>query len=152
MEGQVRRIVVDITTSYATGAGTKADVYLGAGGREFRLRVDKSDFDRGGELSYQLGEDANVRDPDRNDPRTGLPLTVTDIVSHPVYIRMVPKNERDDWNVENVKVRVLHDIDRRAVRYTALDGPSHNVWLGLQSGTTLHLKRSADDRSGIGES
>ena len=120
------------------------------GGREFRLQVDrKADFERGSELSYQLGEDANVMHPDRNDPRMGTPVTVADALAHPVYIRVTPKDEKDDWNVEAVQVRILHDLDRRTIRFSALDGPSQNVWLGLQSGTTLYLHRSRLDRSGL---
>lgn len=152
MESLVRRIVVDIVTSYSSGAGTKGDVFLGLGGREFRLSVERaSDFERGAEMSYQLGEDSNVRDPERNDPRIGLPIRVTDVVAHPVYVRMAPRGNSDDWHVEAVQVRVLHEDERRAMRFSALDGPKESIWLGQQCGTMLHLSRSADDRSGIPE-
>lgn len=152
MERLVRRIVVDIATGFASGAGTRGDVYLGLGGREFRLRVDQgSDFEQGAEMSYQLGEDGNVLDPARNDPRVGRPVRVGDVLGHPVYVRMQPRGDKDDWNVDAVQVRVLHEDERRAIRFSALDGPSENVWLGAQSGTMLHLGRSADDRSGFQE-
>ena len=152
MESLVRKIVVDIVTSYASGAGTRGEVFLGVGGREFRLNVDRSaDFERGAESSYQLGEDANVRDAERNDPRQGRPVRVADVLAHPVYIRMAPKGAGDDWNVESVNVRVMHEDERRAIRFCALEGPKENIWLGLQSGTTLHLDRSAEDRSRFAE-
>jgi hypothetical protein len=152
VDSLVRKIVVDIVTSYASGAGTRGDVFLGLGGREFRLCVDRSaDFERGSEASYQLGEDANVRDPQRNDPRQGRPVRVADVLAHPVYVRMAPKGADDDWNIEAINVRVLHEAERRAIRFSALEGPKESIWLGMQSGTTLHLDRSADDRSGYPE-
>lgn len=152
MESQVRRIVVDIVTSFASGAGTRGEVFLGLGGREFRLTVDRdSDFEQGAEMSYQLGEDANVRDPARNDPRQGYPVRVADVLSFPVYIRMVPRGSSDDWNIEAVQVRVMPEAERRNIRFVALEGSKENIWLGSQSGTTLYLHRSAEDRSGYPE-
>lgn len=147
MERPIRKIVVDVVTSFATGAGTRAPVFLGLGGREFRLTVEESsDFERGGEMSYQCGEDANVAFPDRNDPRTGVPLCVGNLLAHPVYLRLEARSERDDWNVEAVAVRVMIATERRALRYCALEGPHESIWLGVQSGTTLQLHRSALDR------
>lgn len=142
MDNIVRKITVDITTSFAKGAGTEGQVFLGLGGREFRLDVDShEDFERGDEITYELGEDANVRLPDRNDPRTGYPIHVEDVLAKPVYIRLVPHDKSDDWNLANVHVRILaSDAD---LRFAALDGPHDNIWLGPQSGNIVHLKRTA---------
>ena len=140
MDPLVRKITVEITTSYAPGAGTEGQVFLGIGGREFRLDIEAyEDFDRGDEVVYELGEDANVRFPERNDPRQGYPLTVENVGSRPVYLRLVPRDKSDDWNLANVHVRVL--AGDRQVRFGALDGSSDNIWLGPQSGTTLLLTR-----------
>ncbi len=146
-ERLVRRIVVDVVTSHATGAGTTAPVMLGLGGREFRLLVDAGDdFERGAESNFQLGEDANVLLPSRNDPRLGSPIHVRDVLSHPVYVRLLPKSDKDDWLVEGVTVRVIPQGERRAIRYLALPGPQDAAWLGLQSGTVLQLRRLSLER------
>ena len=140
MDTLVRKITVEITTSFAAGAGTEGQVFLGIGGREFRLDIEEyEDFDRGDEVTYELGEDANVRFPERNDPRQGYPLTVEAVTSRPAYLRMVPHDKSDDWNLANVHVRVL--AGEKQVRFGALDGPQDNIWLGPQSGTTLALSR-----------
>jgi hypothetical protein len=146
-ERLVRRIVVDVVTSHATGAGTAAPVMLGLGGREFRLQVDADeDFERGAESNFQLGEDANVQHPSRNDPRLGVPIHVRDVLSHPVYVKLLAKADKDDWLVEGVTVRVIPQGERRAIRYAALEGPQQTAWLGLQSGTVLHLRRLSLER------
>lgn len=143
MDKLVRKITVDITTSFAKGAGTEGQAFLGLGGREFRLDIEEhADFDRGDETTYEFGEGANVVHPERNDPRLGLPVSLDDVLAHPVYLRLVPKDRADDWNVASVLVKVqagAHDV----VRYSALEGPQENIWLGTQSGTCLHLKRAA---------
>lgn len=142
MENLVRKITVDIATSYAKGAGTEAQVFLGLGGREFRLDIDAyEDFDRGDEVTYELGEGGNVVEPERNDPRIGYPVTLDGIKMHPVYLRMVPKKDSDDWNLANVRIRCVAGSEE--LRYSALDGGSEHIWLGLQSGTVLYLKPSA---------
>lgn len=138
----VRKITVDITTSFAKGAGTEGQVFLGLGGREFRLDIDSyEDFDRGEEVTYEMGENANVNLPERNDPRQGFPIHLEDVLSRAVYLRLVPDDKSDDWNLANVRVRVqAGDED---VRFSALDGPQDNIWLGPQSGNWVHLKRLA---------
>jgi hypothetical protein len=140
VDALVRKITVEITTSYADGAGTEGAVFLGLGGREFRLDIDDyEDFDRGDEHAYELGEDANVRFADRNDPRQGMPLSLADIASRPAYLRLEPRGKSDDWNVASVTVRVVAGSE--TVRYGALQGSNESIWLGPQSGTTLHLKK-----------
>lgn len=141
MDTIVRKITVEVVTSYAKGAGTEGKVFLGLGGREFRLDIDShDDFDRGDEVVYELGEGSNVCFPDRNDPRTGLPISVDAVLAHPVYIRLVPDDNADDWDLANVHVR-LHAADE-VIRYAALEGPNAHIWLGLQSGNCLHLQRA----------
>jgi hypothetical protein len=140
----VRKITIDITTSFAKGAGTDGQAFLGLGGREFRLDIaDHEDFERGDETTYELGEGSNVVKPERNDPRVGLPITLDDVLAHPVYLRLVPDDKADDWNLANIRVKIQagHEI----VRYRALEGPQENIWLGYQSGTWLHLKRAPNE-------
>lgn len=140
MDTIVRKITVDITTSFAKGAGTEGQVFLGLGGREFRLDIDSyEDFDRGDEVTYELGEDANVRFPERNDPRQGFPIGIDDVTAKPVYLRLAPHDKSDDWNLANVHVRISAGDEE--LRYAALDGAQENIWLGPQSGNLVHLKR-----------
>ena len=137
----VRKISVEITTSFAKGASTDGDVFLGLGGREFRLDIaDHEDFGDGDETTYEFGEGANVSHPERNDPRRGLPLELDHVTSRPVYIRLDAHDGADDWNVANVRVRV--QATDGGAEYSALDGGSENIWLGKQSGSVLHLHRA----------
>ena len=143
MNNLVRKITVAVTTSLAKGAGANGMAYLGLGGREFRLDIaEHDDFGAGDETIYELGEDANVEHPERNDPRVGFPVTLDDVAAHPAFIRYVPHGRSDDWNVANVDVRISA-MDDTTVRYSALDGPQDNLWLGPQSGHQFYLRRSA---------
>lgn len=137
----IERIAVDIVTGFARGAGTAGLVFLGLGGREFRLDIaEHDDFEEGDEVTYEFGADSNVRHPDRNDPRTGCPITFEDVDAFPVYIRLEPRAADDDWHVVSVRVRAAgHDGETR--RWSALDGSSDALWLGRQSGAILHLRR-----------
>jgi hypothetical protein len=58
----VTQIQVRITTSSVTGAGTNAKVFLGIGGREFRLDSANpcGDFETGQDVIYTLGVNANA--------------------------------------------------------------------------------------------
>ncbi len=142
MNNLVRKITVNITTSLSKGAGANGMAFLGLGGREFRLDIDHhADFGAGDETTYEFGEDSNVMHPDRNDPRSGYPITVEDITSRPVFLRYVPHGKADDWNLAYVEVRI-NTMDDRLVRYSALEGPQDNIWLGPQSGQIMHLTRA----------
>ena len=135
----IQKITVDITTTFAKGASTKGAVFLGLGGREFRLDIDDhDDFHEGDEVSYVFGVAANVLFPDRNDPRKGLPLSLGDATRHPVYIRLEPQAKQDDWEVANVRVRVAALSGN--VAFAALQGGDERLWLGRESGTILHLR------------
>ena len=69
-EGNVDRIVVKIQTGNKSAAGTNGKVYLGIGGREFRLNKSGDQFKRNKEDEFILGVGANILSPDKN----GLPL------------------------------------------------------------------------------
>ena len=135
----IQKITVDITTTFAKGASTKGAVFLGLGGREFRLDIDDhDDFDEGDDTVYVLGEDSNVMFPARNDPRAGLPLSLADATRHPVYVRLEPHAKQDDWELANVRVRV--DGTSGKLAFAALQGGTERLWLGRESGTILHLR------------
>lgn len=137
----IQKISVDITTTFAKGASTKGAVFLGLGGREFRLDIDDhDDFDEGDETTYVFGEEANVMFPERNDPRVGVPLSLKDATDFPVYVRLEPQGKEDDWELANVRVRI--SAESGIVELAALQGASDRVWLGRESGTILYLRVS----------
>lgn len=141
MQRIVRKITIDITTSFAKGAGTEGEVFLGLGGREFRLYIDEQeDFEAGDEVTYELGEGANIENRERNDPRMGMPISIDDVLTHPVYIRLVSHKASDDWNIANVRARIV--AEEETLRYGALEGSQDNIWLGPQSGSWLYLRRT----------
>jgi hypothetical protein len=146
----VRKITVDLVTDHAKeSAAARGMVFLGLGGREFRLDIpDYDDFDQGDHTIYELGEGANVSTAERNDPRTGYQLTAELVAARPAYIRFEPQGRmlaslesRDDWHLAEVRVRVL--VGQEELRFSALDGPQESIWLGLQSGLILYLDRQA---------
>lgn len=135
----IHHVAVDITTTFAEGASTDGAVYLGLGGREFRLDIgDHHDFVEGDEVTYVFGEGANVLFPERNDPRAGLPLSLEDVRRFPVYIRLEAHQKQDDWELANVRVRI--SASSGSVKYAALQGGTERLWLGRQSGNILHLR------------
>ena len=135
----IQKISVDITTTFAAGASTKGAVYLGLGGREFRLDIDDhDDFGEGDETTYVFGEGTNVMLPERNDPRSGVPLALNDATAFPVYVRLEPAAKADDWELANVRVRVAAESGN--VEFVALQGANDRIWLGRESGTILHLR------------
>lgn len=146
MKSLIRRIVVDVVTSHADRAGTTAPVFLGLGGREFRLSVAGiAAFEQGAESTFHFGDDANVEFPERNDPRLGDPLTVADVLGIPAYIRLETRHDRDDWNVTSVAVRVHSQGERRAIRFSALNKLGQSLWLGADCGTRLYLQLGSLD-------
>jgi hypothetical protein len=74
----VSGILCQIVTGNVDAAGTDGRVYLGLGGREFRLDSTADDFEKGSWREYILGAvpadldlpppRAPVRNADRNDP------------------------------------------------------------------------------------
>ena len=99
----VDKIVVDVKTRNASNAGTDGEVYLGIGGREFRLDQPGDQFKRGDPNQFTIGVGSNIENPDIN----GLPLNpgptgkspeikdnvVTGTNLFPVYLRLDPKND-----------------------------------------------------------
>ena len=134
----VRRIDVRIFTSHRRGADTDGAVYLGIGGREFHLDITgHDDFQQGNDLTYQLGEDANIADAERNDPREHFALSLGELGQFPVYIRFLPDSSRDDWNLAGVDVTAWGADEARY--FTAL-GNGHHLWLGNKSGLFCYLR------------
>ena len=135
----IQKILIDITTTFAEGASTNGAVFLGLAGREFRLDIAQyDDFQEGEDVTYCLGEGSNVRYPERNDPRADMPLTLEDAGRFPCYIRLEAHKAADDWELGNVRVRVIADEGK--AEFAALQGSRQRIWLGPQSGDILYLR------------
>ena len=119
-------------------------VYLGLGGREFKLDTSAGDHDAGQNRTFRLGNQSNVTQAARNDPRSPQ-IDTDEVPDFPVYIRK-PGTRRgqgedsgdDGWRVESVDVTVNPGPNQ--LRYTRLVGPER-IWLSNGAGLILYLKR-----------
>jgi hypothetical protein len=139
----ITTIRVRVVTGNRPAAGTDDPVFLGLGGREFRLQDQDlafNDFATGSDHTYSFGIENSVIPATLNDPRDPQ-LTTDDLLAFPVYIR---KNEDtaslsiSSWNVEEITVTV--NPGRNQIVYSAMEGPAH-VWLTNDAGLFLYLKR-----------
>jgi len=133
---QITKIEFHLETNDLSGAGTDGDVYLGICGREFSIDTTKDDFERGSGRTYVLGEDADIRNAEFNDPREQR-LFTENVPNFPVYVRFQPQTRGDNWNVRRADVRfngALH-IDWDTLPSIAREG----IWLGVRSGLFVHL-------------
>ena len=143
---RISGILCQIITGNVAAAGTDGRVYVGIGGREFRLDSSADDFEQRSLREYVLGTMPNgrevsppqvlVRNAERNDPRQGLPLDSDNLASSPVYLRFEPQGAGDDWDLAFAAVLVYG-----AGYLTAYTLPTgfHHLWLGHASGKTVHL-------------
>ncbi len=141
----VNSIHLHIQTGGQSGAGTDGDVYLGLCGREFSIDSTRDDFERGAGREYILGEGANIRNADVNDPRRRR-LFTENVAKFPVYIRFQPQSRSDNWQVQRADVRFngsLH-IDWDTVGFVA-NNPAEGIWLGVRSGLFVHLENLSHD-------
>ena len=150
----ITRIKVRLKTLDVHGSGSDSLVYLGIGGREFRLEskgVD--DYERATERTYVLRtpplsefDPANlglglgerpVRYPTHNDPSKDYPLDSDLLGSFPVYLRYQPRivggiEDPDTWVLGESEISVL--VGDQVVRtYKGLP-ENTGLWLGLKYG------------------
>jgi hypothetical protein len=155
----VDKINVDVTTRNVTNAGTNGEVYLGYGGREFRLDQPGDQFKKGANDHFTIGVGSDIEDKNINDlplnPSTSpdSPKINENIVlgtnPFPVYIRLDPKDDDDnDWNVETVQVAAVAGggIGTGTTKTYVFPkaGGTHlagTIWLGRRSGLTLFLEQ-----------
>lgn len=149
----VGKITVVTKTGDLTNAPTDGRVYLGIGGREFRL--DKpgpgEEFRKGKQDEFIIGDGGNIENPRNgnelpffggtvNCPR----LEFSDLLKFPAYIRLEDDGEDDkDWNVESVNVlAVKYDFGLPSVpgeTRAYKSGLQGHIWLGEKFGKVLHL-------------
>jgi hypothetical protein len=143
---KITGILCQVITGDVDGASTDGSVYLGLGGREFRLDSEKDDYERGSWREYILGagpQEPNlpppqirVRNPERNDPRVGHPLDTINLSRSPVYIRFEPEGSGEFWNLSFAAALVYSG--QFVVGYTPPAGFA-DLWLGQAMGKILYL-------------
>lgn len=149
---KVTGILCQIITGDVDGAGTDGRVYLGIGGREFRLDSREDDYERGSWREYILGTapletdlsppQIRVRHSEDNDPTLRLPLDANTLARTPVYIRFEPHGAYDNWNLFFAATRVY--ADQFVVGYAPPEG-FHDLWLGEAMGKVLYLTSEWSD-------
>lgn len=135
---QINSIQLHLETGDLSGAGTDGDVYLGLCGREFSIDTTRDDFERGSGRTYVLGENADIRNAEFNDPRM-QGLFTENVARFPVYVRFQPQTRSDNWQLLRADVRFndsIH-IDWDTAPFIPLG--SEGIWLGVRSGLWVHL-------------
>ena len=155
---RVTGILCQVITGNVSGAGTDGRVFLGIGGREFCLDSSEDDYEQGSWREYILGRaphepnlpkpQIRVRNPERNDPRSGFVLDTAKLGRSPVYIRFEVEGSSPDWNLSSATVLVYTGQGQFAVAYFAAPG-FDNLWLGHGYGKVLYLTEewSQDERT-----
>ncbi len=143
---RISGILCQIITGNVDGAGTDGRVYLGLGGREFRLDSTADDYEKHSWREYILGAAPNepdltvpqmrVKNADRNDPRQGLPLGSDNLNRTPTYLRFEPQGAGDDWDLAFAAALVYGE--QFITAYT-LPADFRNLWLGRASGSVVYL-------------
>lgn len=121
--------VVTDTGSY----GTDGKVYLGLGGREFRLNSGVDDFiANSAPTTFVFGLGSTVNNSPDNDPRSPFPLTTENVDKYPIYIRFEPSSDTDIWTLASVTVSIF--TTTTAVKtYGGLAGTGIYLILGARS-------------------
>jgi hypothetical protein len=144
----VTRIFCQILTANVARAGTDGAVYLGIGGREFRLDTNLDDFERGSGFEFILGDGGNINYAADNDPRRGYVVDTADLDHFPVYIRFQPVNNNDHWRPLSVIALAFEGTEPfhfvAAYASMRLNVPG-GQWLGYLNGHVLHLNKIFDE-------
>lgn len=156
-------LLCGILTAGIPGAGTDGRVYLGIGGREFRLASTAPDFEPGSGLIYILGKSPDEPNPpppqirvlngERNDPFLGM---VTDaggrtvpgppqLFRSPVYIRFEPLGDApdDDWALIRQFVNVYTGQGQFLIAFHRVN--FELLWLGNRYGKILFLTETSNE-------
>lgn len=146
-------ILAQIITGDIDNAGTDGRVYLGLGGREFRMDSKEDDYERGSWREYIMGAgplepnlpppQIRVEWPEFNDPRKLFVLDTAHLADTPVYLRFEPEGDSPNWNLAFAAVLVYAGEYYGA--YTVPHG-FDNLWFGDPMGKVLRLSPLARDR------
>jgi hypothetical protein len=139
----ITQINVRIFTVKIEDAGTKDPVYLGLGGREFRLSSPENPNLSSGDFTFHFGSDHNVRNPELNDPRKPI-LTTEDLDKYPVYIAKpgnLSDEDDDAWLLERVDIIINPGPNQQLLsRLAGVGGSEGSIWLRNESGHVLYIK------------
>src|SRR5262245_46546824 len=144
---KITGILCQVVTGNFSGAGTDGSVYLGLGGREFRMDSSADDYERGSLREYVMGAgpvEPNLPPPqvrvlnrEMNDPRVGFPLDTINLARSPVYIRFEPEGSSDNWNLSFAAALVFTAQGFAAAFTPPVD--FDNLWMGQAMGKVLYL-------------
>jgi hypothetical protein len=143
-----------IITGDIANAGTDGVVFLGIGGREFRIDSNADDNERGDWREYVMGRgpveplpptQVRVRNGEYNDPRVGFPLDTGRLGRSPVYLRFEPEGPSPNWNLRYAAALVYVSESQFELAYTVPD-EFDNLWLGKDMGKILYLTNEFRDR------
>lgn len=116
--------------------GTMGAVFLGMGGREFRLNhVGKNDFQRNSMDQFVLGDASHafsVSNPDHNDPTSPMPLDTAELKQFPIYLRLAGANahwELMGGTIEIYAGTMMHTMDLLPRASRILLGPDSGEFL-----------------------
>lgn len=120
-------------------------MFLGIGGREFKINTCINDFGQNLSQDIVMG-DINVNPPalpvihpGGNDPRTGYVIDSSDISQSPIYIRFEPKSNEDSWHIDSLFVQA---IGTEGYILSATPGTGFdNLWLGNKFGKIIYFTR-----------
>ena len=145
----IEQVGVTVITGNINGAGTNGLVYLGIGGREFRLNKGGNQFDKGDTDNFQIGGVAgpdSINNQNNSNDLPAIPGTVnaptieySTLDDHPTYIRFEPQDNDDNWNVQSVSVNVKESGAGGGARTFNDRTGNGNIWLGKESGLFLGL-------------
>lgn len=124
-----------------TNAGTKGEVYLGIGGREFRLALpSQRPFIPNSTVTIVLGPRCNVEYNFYN--ALDCPnLYVEDLDVLPKYIRFQPVDINDSWFVIEAKVTVNPGAAEKCyTKLSKFDG----CWFSAKGTTILYFRHLSD--------
>jgi hypothetical protein len=153
----VETIFVRLRTRDAPKAGTDASVYVGIGGREFRIDSrdpDFDDFERNDDRTYILGKEPNTL-PSPNpeyigrsfigmgDPDTPYVIKTENLPLFPVYVR-VNVGSGSQWLLDFVEIRANPEADD--ITYWALADPDEFIVLGKEGYMLYLLPKIIDHR------
>jgi hypothetical protein len=143
----VGKITATIRTGDVSGADTNGRVYLGIGGREFRLNKPGDQFRRNTQDIFIIGDGENIENPDNsnslpiggdvNSPR----IEFSDLNLYPRYIRFEPQDNGDKWNMAfAIVVAEQYNGNVPSGNSQTFTDLSGNIWLGTRSGQFIGLK------------
>ena len=136
----INQIQIQVKTGNSQSAGTNGKVYLGIGGREFRLNKAGNQFE-GGIDSFEIltsgtNDPNEINNHDEINSLNGTNAPTIDsiaITRNPKYIRFEPQNDNDNWQVNSIVVTVTGNANLQEFR-----GPiGGNIWLGTRFGIIL---------------